>query len=354
MEGIPSTWTIAQVKEKLTSYGITPLGNLRKDRLIAFANAALYEKSVGLYNPSPEIILNANSVNEVYMDDGIPWLDHLNQKGWCVVPIPNYENYIENFFTWMETHGEGFSRYDMSTWKTQNLPPSTRGIFKQHIGQEPWIWKIRESCASIFAQLYGCQERDLLCSYDGGCFLPQSKQIDTFKSWFHNDTPRGNTQICAQGIVNLVANHPKDGGLLLAENSHHLFDTYMQKYPSYGYSWSKANMNDSMFSNTRLIHICAPAGTITLFNGKTFHANYSGNNGPSPYRMCVYVSMAPRSYSLQEEIQNHVRWYEKGEMTGHWTYGPYFQVNSVGRYGKKNPNIPMQEPTQLQKRLIGY
>lgn len=365
MSFVNSSMTKAKIKEVATAYGVnTP--NLNKTELVNYINAAISDVTRGKYNANPNQTISTSCVNEVWTDTSIPWLDHLNQHGWVTVPIPGYVDYTSEFFSWIERHSSGFNRHDPATW--DKIPNNSRGVFKDSIGYEEWVWKIREACVPVFCELYKCQPEDLLCSLDGGCFLKTAPYKEKFKHWLHNDSPRGNVGICAQGIVNLATNYPNDGGLLLVEGSHKVYDQYMTEHQSAGYMWERSNMDDPLFSGMRLIHICAPAGSITLFNGKMFHCNYKGRGGgcmhsftgvqcnctKSLYRMCVYVSMQPRCMATQEELSKRIELYSKRKMTGHWCYGPYLQANSLFRLGIGESAEQPDEISDLRKRLIGY
>jgi hypothetical protein len=116
------------------------------------------------------------------------------------------------------------------------------GILKHYFGHTEMQWQIRELCAPIFARIWGCQSEDLLCSYDGGCFLPcipkDTLKHSNFKQWIHCDQQRSASHFeSVQGIVNFVENGPEDGGLVLVEGSHNIFAEYMAKHPSEGITW---------------------------------------------------------------------------------------------------------------------
>jgi hypothetical protein len=116
------------------------------------------------------------------------------------------------------------------------------------MGHEEWQWEIRELCASIFSEIWGVKEKDLLCSFDGGCFMPndskcKEKGKGKFKAAIHNDQPNVMKGFsCVQGIVNFVDCNSNDGGLVLVENSFFFFDKYMKKYPSQGLFWGPSHV----------------------------------------------------------------------------------------------------------------
>lgn len=352
--------------EEIASEHYVKVPALKKKELVDYINGAIYDKSRNKYNNSAIQKIHTEKIHDVWMDTNVEWMEHLKIHGWAVVDIPDYVDYRENFFQWLEKRSPRFVRDDPSTWK--NLPANTRGIFKEDVGFEDWVWKIRESCLPIFSKIYDCEQTDLLCSFDGGCFFPTSNKKETISTWFHHDTPRmDRNNYCVQGIVNMASNFIDDGGLLLIEESHNVYDKYMEDHQSAGYVWEKCDIDDPILKEKRVIHICAPAGTITLFNGKLFHCNYKGRHCETTqppendfkYRMCVYVSMQPRMLATENELELRKKLYNERKMTGHWCYGPYLKANQLGRYGtiiKKSEKILQNSDdlSDVRKRMIGY
>lgn len=75
--------------------------------------------------------------------------------------------------------------------------------------------------------------------------------------------------------------------------------------------------------------------------------------------MCTYVSYQPRSGATQEELNKRITLYQKGRMTGHWCYGPWFKEtpehpHTYGKPYNKPPIIEIAPLTPIRKRLIGY
>jgi hypothetical protein len=65
-------------------------------------------------------------------------------------------------------------------------------------------WQIRELCLPIFERIWNT--KDLLYSFDGGCFLAPIKN-KSVTGWIHHDMPKGLSGFCGvQGIVNFLEN----------------------------------------------------------------------------------------------------------------------------------------------------
>lgn len=116
--------------------------------------------------------------------------EHLKEKGWAIVKIPDFdpEYYKTKFFDYIDTCSESFDRNDRSTWTTDNLPfrrSPDRGIIRYYIGHVEFLWDIRQKCVGIFKDLW--ETDDLVCSYDGACFITPQPEKDAYESWFHTD-----------------------------------------------------------------------------------------------------------------------------------------------------------------------
>lgn len=303
------------------------------------------------------------------------WLSDLKEYGWCVVPIDGWkDDFVSMFFDYLESCCEDFKRDDSTTWKTANTVPLLHGILKNGFGHTELQYCIRELCAPIFAKIWEMEEEDLLCSFDGGCFLNnkmKNRRNDqlTFNLkdlWLHVDTPRamnGNDSLleCYQGLANFVECGDLDGGLVLAGGSKELFHQYMEEHPSAGYKWTRAQTVDPCFDDVSYVKVCAHAGELVLWHGMMFHCNVPPTRSdPSAYRMCTYVSMQPRDNATEVELKKRVKLYEEGRMTGHWCYGQYFEANPKlpRTYGNDAVILPpkpeIAELNDLRRCLIGY
>lgn len=362
-----STYTIVQLKEWAKINGFRAPSGLKKAELVQYLMGAYQEKMAGITREQKNPSMAIDVLQPRYADPGLDWHTHLHTHGWAVAPIPGWNpNFTPMFFAWLASCSPNFKSDDPTTWKTANMPVMLHGIVKQYFGHTAMEWEIRELCAPIFAQIWGCQPEDLLCSYDGGCFLPASPEKRSFKNWIHNDQFRSLTNFaCVQGIVNFVENGPEDGGLILVEGSHTIFERYMTRHPSEGITWGPADISDPELAKRSLIKICAPAGHIILFDSRTFHCNVHPcssvlrADGTPRFRMCTYVSMQPRAGATPKELEKRRRLYETGRMTGHWCYGHYFKETAENprTYGgeiNRPTTVEIAPLTPLRMRLIGY
>lgn len=193
--------------------------------------------------------------------------------------------------------------------------------------------------------------------------MPPKPKATTFRNWVHSDQPESIRHLaCVQGIVNFEENGPIDGGLILVEGSNTIFSEYMDKHPSEGITWGLSDMTDPLLSTRPLVKICAPAGSIILFDSRTFHCNVAPSgpvlklDGAPRFRMCTYVSMQPRGGASKNEIFKRMTLYERGRMTGHWCYGKYFkETPEHPHFGHKHTEpVEIAPLNYLRGRLIGY
>lgn len=366
-----SAGTVVQIKEWATANGLKYPSGIKKELAIEYLRGTYLERQAESPKPTTSI-RSLDDLQYRIADQALDWLQHLHTHGWAVAPIVGWDpKFTGMFFDWFESCNTNFRRNDPSTWKAKNMPIMLHGILKHYFGHTELQWRIRELCVPIFERIWGCAGRDLLAAFDGGCFLPAIPKDELrnrgFKSWIHHDANKWDIGFsCVQGVVNFEENGPEDGGLVLVEGSRDIFSQYLDKHPSSGIVWGPVDMSDSLVSNKPLVKICAPAGSIILFDSRMFHCNVhpTGSiiraDGTPRFRMCQYVSLQPREGANVKELAKRIKLYEKGRMTGHWCYGHFFKETSEhprtygGENNNKPPTIEIAPLNPLRARLIGY
>lgn len=362
--------TVKEIKEWATANNLRYPSGLKKVHAIEYLQGSYYERQHGVTIPSTSIVL-LNQLHPTIPDANLDWLIHLHTHGWAVTPLTGWDPEFSNIFLrWFESCCTSFRGNDPSTWQAKYMPIMLHGILKHYYGHTELQWRIRELCVPIFERIWSCPGTELLAAFDGGCFLPaipkDTLKNRNFKQWCHGDQNRWDTGFCCvQGIVNFEENGPEDGGLVLVEGSRDVFAEYIAKHPSYGITWGPVDMSDPLISTKRLIKICAPAGSIILFDSRVFHCNVhpTGSvmraDGTPRFRMAHYVSFQPRTGATAKELEKRIKLYEKGRMTGHWCYGHFFKETAehprtYDGDNNKPPTIEIAPLNPLRRRLIGY
>lgn len=188
-----SLLTIMEIKQWAKDQNLKAPSGLKKAELIQYLTGAYQEKLSGKVKGGKYIAAAIDILQPRYSNTEIDWLVHLHTHGWAVVPINGWKReFTDMFFSWFESCSINFNKKDLNSWISENMPIMLHGILKHYFGQTEMQWQIRELCAPIFAKIWGCDATDLLCSYDGGCFLPSIPKDElknkSFKQWVHNES----------------------------------------------------------------------------------------------------------------------------------------------------------------------
>ena len=288
--------------------------------------------------------------------------EHLKEYGWCVINVNEYRQKLDKidfdiiedkFLNWLENY-KGFKRDDEKTWTWENVIPDTNfnGIFNFCFSHEDFVWDVRKSVYPIFKDLWN--DEDLLSSYDGGNFI-FGNHFKKAVNWLHTDRIRFDTVQNYQGLVTINDCGEKDGGLLVVEESHKYYDSYMKKNVLYGYG-AGLDLEDEDMSKLEIVKPCGNKGDLILWDNKTFHANAFPESNKC--RMAIYVSMGPRKYATNEELEQRKQMYLNKQGSGHWTCGYHFKVKHEYDESLKPHKdfIPKNEEPKdkLIRQMVGY
>lgn len=342
--------TVAELKAKLEKYGVKTAGLLKADLEEILTRVQSQEET---YYDSPEFIECVPMGGAIL--NMIRAKAQLQKQGYTIIKIPGWsDRYVTAFKELIESNFP-FRFDDPRTWLTKNLPFNLHGIFKYEMGHTKFHWDIRELCYPIFVDLFDGEE-DLLCSFDSlNVSYPRRGNAD---AWLHLDTDRRTKHMqCYQGVVNFLPNGPHDGGLIVVEKSHLVLDEYLAKHPTEGVGWTQVQMGDPLLKDLNVYKICLNPGEICIWDSRTIHCNMQPQS--DNLRMACYVSMQPRSYATDKQIEKRIAAFEAGRLTGHWVGGSLFGINS-GRYAntglhvQENVNVSYEDLNPLQRRLVGY
>lgn len=350
--------TVQQLKQEAKQLGIKLPYRLNKDQLIQYIAT-----SKQLDNPKPISGSSTRSIDLItYSEGSLSWEVDIRERGWAVIPnIMSPEKVLDHqnqFWDFLESCNDKLSRHNQQTWIKSNLPNESYGVIRHYFGHTKLQWSLRELAYPYFAKLF--DNTNMLCSFDGGSFIlpdrKDRKDRKSWKEWFHSDQGRffPDAPVGIQGVITLSNHDSKGGGTVVVDRSNHIWKKYLDTHPLEGYSNCRINLDHLI--DAKIIKICAPAGSLILFDSRTFHCNISPQEG---YRMAVYVSMQPRHGIDSKTLSKRIKAYEDNRMTNHWCYGPWFRViekdpHTYGKEVNKPKNVERIALSELGRSLVGY
>ncbi|KAJ5661467.1 uncharacterized protein N7477_009083 [Penicillium maclennaniae] len=155
--------------------------------------------------------------------------DDLLRDGYAVVkgavPRERALKYADEIYQWLEDLYVS-TRDDSSTIQKDHLPDiNEKGMCLGYaIAHESFTWAVRQEPEVIkaFEKVYDTE--DLISSFDSvNIGFPNRKDVQPNKPWPRQDQdPQEPGFRCLQGLVNLLVNGPKDGGLIVCKGAHRL------------------------------------------------------------------------------------------------------------------------------------
>ena len=257
------------------------------------------------------------------------WLDHLEEKGWVVIPnVISKERcgyYQERMFDMLESfEGSGFSRDNPITWK-KTSPPGLHGLIQhQGVGQTALAWEARTEPAvlKVFSELWNCLPEDLLVSFDAMNFSPPTKPTpEPRKQWKHFDQGKKmpGQRVCVQGCLQVSQ---CNGGTSFLSGSHNKHAEFV-KQPGVnedGSNWVKLRKEDyAYFSDCENVAPHIEMGSLILWYSCTAH---DAKLPTDSYRMAIYVCYLPRSRATKAQLEKKKKKvFRERRMTTHWPFG---------------------------------
>ena len=172
--------------------------------------------------------------------------DDLVKNGYAVikgaVPRDRALGYANSIYDWLEDFGLGFKRDDPTTIHKDHLPDiNEKGMCLGYaVSHESFTWAVRQEPAVVdaFEKVY--DTRDLIVSFDSvNIGFPSRTDIKPNTPWPHQDQdPEKPGFRCLQGLVNLLPNGPKDGGLIVCKGAHLLSEEFHRDFKEDEKVWS--------------------------------------------------------------------------------------------------------------------
>lgn len=240
----------------------------------------------------------------------------LQRRGWCVVPDVLTPDEVDEakrlFYKWKETIHDHDRIHAL-------IDP--HGIYKHHeVAHQEHAWFIRTNprLQAVFKGLWGTEH--LVTSFDGSCFIPKEcTRKDSI--WTHSDqSPLLNAHICYQGLVSLTNNEERT--LVVYDRTHLYHHQYfVGKGALSKANWQRIDPNDveMMADKKRVLRV--PAGSLVLWDSRTFHQNQYGAP-ESEERIVQYVCYLPKNdpQNTATMQRKRLQYFETRRTTSHWPY----------------------------------
>jgi len=283
--------------------------------------------------------------------------EHLALYGYAVIPNILTEDEITHYTELFEKWRSSVPDLDY-----QHNRIGTHGIYKFHqAGHQRFAWEIRtnEKVQQPFKEIWDTDE--LVVSFDGCCYM--DKNIDKKDTtWTHTDqAPEKKTRCCIQGMVSLTDNEHRT--LRVYEGSHLLHEDYFHEGNRIYYDQINVKSDWQMIDRDYLKTIedkCkvlkVPAGSLVLWDSRTFHQNQYGNIPEK--RLVQYVCYLPKNNDKNTTLMTNKRkkYFETFRMTSHWPYPIHVNSLQGNIYGDKSlyidyPKLPRIDLDDLLPKI---
>ena len=242
---------------------------------------------------------------------------HLERHGYVIIPdILDDDEIIEST--------KEFHKWRTSIPNLDNLHNliEVAGIYKYHeVGHQRFAWLLRtnDKIINVFKKLWDTDE--LVCSFDGSCYYP-SNYIGEETYWTHCDqSPLKRGLQCYQSFISLTSN--KERTFVVYDGSHKLNDEYNELYktdePS-EFNVINKNYVDTIQYRKKLLSV--KAGSLVIWDSRTFHQNTCGPSDCVEERIVQYLCYLPKNdeRNTQEEQEKRREYFRSYKTTPHLPY----------------------------------
>lgn len=239
------------------------------------------------------------------------------EKGYVVIPNVLNENeiveYICEFNKWMDSVPDSDYLHNLIDY---------HGIFKYfQVGHQRFAWLLRTNpkILNIFKSLWNTDE--LVVSFDGCCYYPQEYK-GTHSYWIHSDQSSLKKGLCCiQSFASLTPN--KERTFIVYEGSHKLHEDYSNTYNIQNPSdWNpiKEEYVETIQDRKRILNI--EAGSLVLWDSRTFHQNTCGPEKCKEERLVQYLCYLPKNNENNDDHAQYSRLecFHNLRTTNHYPY----------------------------------
>ncbi|AYV83845.1 MAG: 2OG-FeII oxygenase [Hyperionvirus sp.] len=290
-------------------------------------------------NPRP---VHEKDDGRAHVEFGTDPREVLKKFGYCVVENVFSKELcgktIDAMWRWLEGLGTGIKKADPLSWDDGRWPVHIRAGMIQHtLGQEEFMWEIREheNVVEVFRQIHGTKK--LLSSFDGASInrpIASGFTMESAESWLHTDQNvvsdmsleqvYGSEKYSIQGVANFADVGDEDGSLFVGESSHllhtKLFAWNGSEPKNNWYLLHKADVDWLLENKIRFVKVNAPAGSLLLFDSRCFHSGCTSMGKDNDrFRYVIYVSLSPASRATEKDIMLKTKAIQAGGTTSHWS-----------------------------------
>lgn len=283
----------------------------------------------------------------------------------------------EGMWNYLETVSAKFDtpikRDEKTSWRgIYDLMP-LHSMLIQHwgIGHAQFIWNLRqnEKCVDIFSSLWNVSKEELLVSFDGASFHmpPEETNRGYYRgnNWFHTDQKLSDSTFqCVQSWVTAFDVNEGDATLTFLEGSNNYHEEFSMKFnkgkiKDDWYKLEEEEINFFLEKGCEIKNITCPAGSMVLWDSRTFHAGKEAikqRKNPN-FRCVVYLCYTPRSRATEADLKKKKKAFEEKRMTTHWPEKPKLFPKNPRTYGKALPlvsSISSPVLNHLGYKLAGF
>ena len=315
--------------------------------------------------------VTSDNVKEILNKFGVAIIPNILSEEECDKLYNEMWDYFEHITRKFETP---LKRDDEQTWVEFFKLYPMHGMLIQHhqVGHAQFAWNVRQNIkiVEVFAKIWKVKFEELLVSFDGSSFhLPHEVTKRGYyrgNDWFHTDQNFVNLDECVQSWVTAKEVREGDATLTFLEGSHKyhadIGKVFAKDIKKPKDDWYKINDEQKEYlikKGCTVETIKCPAGSLVLWNSKTFHAGKEPlkNRTMRNFRTAVYLCYTPRSLIKQVNLKKKHKAFKELRSTTHWPHKvKLFPVNPWTHGQSLPPILPICPPvlSPLGMTLAGF
>jgi ectoine hydroxylase-related dioxygenase (phytanoyl-CoA dioxygenase family) len=315
-------------------------------------------------------ITDINSVNNILDKYGVAIIPNILNDAEIKEAIDGMWDYLELVTSKFKVP---LKRNTPKTYKSfyELLPLHSMLLQHWQSGHSQFIWNLRQNTKiiDIFCKIHNVKREELLVSFDGFSFsVPHEVTKRGYyknNTWYHTDQSLIDLiNFCIQGWVTLFDVNEGDATLTFLEGSHKFHEEFGKTFHiTDKQDWYQINMEEHLkFFIDRgcsIKNIVCKAGSLVLWNSKTFHAGKEAlkNRENTNFRGVVYVCYTPKILCNQKTLKKKQKAFNEKRMTSHWPHKVKLFPKTPRLYSNPKPDVtevPDPNLNELGKILAGF